>query len=213
MELARRGAAFLYQSGAINVWVFGSVAKGRRLDFRSDLVWRWKEFLPRMRCASVLSSKSFSTSRWTWWRSSGRAGRYGRKSRCTASSLPDEDRASRSDQALNKRLDKVVAGSPDEQDLIAAAYHLHNLDSALENSFAQISRTFFRPCGPLCCRVFCVRSCRNFCVSAIYSGHSYDFQLDAVKLLTLAAEWQRGREDVIGSLREFGTKLSGFAQR
>lgn len=37
MKLARRGAAFLYQSGAAKVWVFGSVAKGRRLDFRSDI--------------------------------------------------------------------------------------------------------------------------------------------------------------------------------
>jgi predicted nucleotidyltransferase len=37
MELARRGAAFLYQQGASKVWIFGSVAKGRRLDFRSDI--------------------------------------------------------------------------------------------------------------------------------------------------------------------------------
>jgi predicted nucleotidyltransferase len=37
MELARRGAAFLYQNGASKVWVFGSVAKGRQLDFRSDI--------------------------------------------------------------------------------------------------------------------------------------------------------------------------------
>lgn len=37
MELARRGAAYLYRSGARKVWVFGSVAKGRRLDFRSDI--------------------------------------------------------------------------------------------------------------------------------------------------------------------------------
>ena len=37
MDLARRGAAFLYAHGAGQVWVFGSVAKGRRLDFRSDV--------------------------------------------------------------------------------------------------------------------------------------------------------------------------------
>ncbi len=37
MDLARRGAAFLYDRGAGKVWVFGSVAKGRRLDFRSDI--------------------------------------------------------------------------------------------------------------------------------------------------------------------------------
>ena len=37
MELARRGAAFLYRRGATNVWIFGSVAKGRSLDFRSDI--------------------------------------------------------------------------------------------------------------------------------------------------------------------------------
>ncbi len=37
MDLARRGAAFLYHHGAAKVWVFGSVAKGRPLDFRSDI--------------------------------------------------------------------------------------------------------------------------------------------------------------------------------
>jgi predicted nucleotidyltransferase len=37
MRLAREGAAFLYRQGATRVWVFGSVAKGRRLDFRSDI--------------------------------------------------------------------------------------------------------------------------------------------------------------------------------
>jgi len=37
MALARRGASFLYRNGATKVWVFGSVAKGRRLDFRSDI--------------------------------------------------------------------------------------------------------------------------------------------------------------------------------
>lgn len=37
MDLARRGAALLYRDGAEKVWVFGSVAKGRRLDFRSDI--------------------------------------------------------------------------------------------------------------------------------------------------------------------------------
>ena len=37
MEMARRGAAYLYREGAAKVWVFGSVAKGRRLDFRSDV--------------------------------------------------------------------------------------------------------------------------------------------------------------------------------
>ena len=37
MALAQRGAAFLYDQGVKKVWVFGSVAKGRRLDFRSDI--------------------------------------------------------------------------------------------------------------------------------------------------------------------------------
>jgi predicted nucleotidyltransferase len=37
MEMARRGAAFLYGNGVRNVWVFGSVAKGRQLDARSDI--------------------------------------------------------------------------------------------------------------------------------------------------------------------------------
>jgi predicted nucleotidyltransferase len=37
MDMARRGAAFLYRQGVRNVWVFGSVAKGRQLDARSDI--------------------------------------------------------------------------------------------------------------------------------------------------------------------------------
>jgi predicted nucleotidyltransferase len=35
--LARRGAAELYRLGAKRVWLFGSLAKGRTLDERSDL--------------------------------------------------------------------------------------------------------------------------------------------------------------------------------
>jgi predicted nucleotidyltransferase len=37
MQLARRAADLLYAHGAQRVWVFGSVATGRRQDFRSDL--------------------------------------------------------------------------------------------------------------------------------------------------------------------------------
>ena len=35
--LARRGAQHLYRHGARQVWLFGSVAMGRRQDARSDL--------------------------------------------------------------------------------------------------------------------------------------------------------------------------------
>ncbi len=37
LELARRGAALLYRHGARRVWLFGSVAKGRHPDAKSDL--------------------------------------------------------------------------------------------------------------------------------------------------------------------------------
>lgn len=37
LERARKGAAHLYARGARKVWLFGSVAKGRRPDARSDL--------------------------------------------------------------------------------------------------------------------------------------------------------------------------------
>ena len=46
MDLARRGAALLYRGGAEKVWVFGSVAKGRRLDFRSDIDFAVKGLAP-----------------------------------------------------------------------------------------------------------------------------------------------------------------------
>ncbi len=37
MAWARRAAAFLREQGARKVWLFGSLAKGRRQDWRSDL--------------------------------------------------------------------------------------------------------------------------------------------------------------------------------
>jgi predicted nucleotidyltransferase len=37
MELARQGAALLYANGAQKVWLFGSVARGRPQDERSDI--------------------------------------------------------------------------------------------------------------------------------------------------------------------------------
>ena len=37
MRLAREAAAFLRSKGADRVWLFGSLAKGRRQDWRSDL--------------------------------------------------------------------------------------------------------------------------------------------------------------------------------
>ena len=46
MDLARRGAVLLYRNGAEKVWVFGSVAKGRRLDFRSDIDFAVKGMAP-----------------------------------------------------------------------------------------------------------------------------------------------------------------------
>jgi predicted nucleotidyltransferase len=46
MALARRGAALLYREGAQTVWVFGSVAKGRPLDFRSDIDFAVQGFPP-----------------------------------------------------------------------------------------------------------------------------------------------------------------------
>ena len=48
MDLARRGAAFLYSHGAGRVWVFGSVAKGRRLDFRSDVDFAVEGLAPEL---------------------------------------------------------------------------------------------------------------------------------------------------------------------
>ena len=37
LALARQAARLLYQNGARQVWVFGSVARGRKQDFRSDI--------------------------------------------------------------------------------------------------------------------------------------------------------------------------------
>jgi predicted nucleotidyltransferase len=37
MAVAREGARRLYRHGARRVWLFGSLARGRRLDARSDL--------------------------------------------------------------------------------------------------------------------------------------------------------------------------------
>ena len=37
LKWAREAADFLYREGAHEVWLFGSLAKGRRQDFRSDI--------------------------------------------------------------------------------------------------------------------------------------------------------------------------------
>ncbi len=45
-------------------------------------------------------------------------------------------------QERNRELDALAQKPWTENDLIVVGYHLHNLYSAIENSFDQISRTF-----------------------------------------------------------------------
>ncbi len=134
---------------------------------------------------------------------------------------------------LNSRLDQIFAGTPGESDTIAGAYHLHNVYSALENSFEQISRTFenhiveparwhrellskmFLDLSPIRPAVL-PENVRHLLHEMLrfrhLFRHSYDFKLDAAKLDTLHQEWKRGRGWVNEALRTFANRLGECAR-
>ncbi len=122
---------------------------------------------------------------------------------------------------LQKSLDQPDAGF---RDLAAAAYVLHNLYNALENSFEHISRAFENHVKDpaqwhkeLLMKMFLdlpgirpavlAPSCKNLLHELrgfrhIFR-HSYDFEIDQERLLHLLCAWMAGRKTVTDSLTSF----------
>jgi hypothetical protein len=130
---------------------------------------------------------------------------------------------------MNRQLDALTGGGINERDVVTVAYLLHNLYSVLENSFAQISRTFenhivdpARWHRELLSKMFLVipsvrpavlpENIRPLLHEMLrfrhLFRHSYDFQLDATKLRALCLQWQGGSDSVAEALRTFGRTLA-----
>ena len=128
-------------------------------------------------------------------------------------------------QAYIPRLQRDVC---EFRDLAAAAYLLHNIYNALENTFAQISRTFenhvtdpvHRPKEllekmfleipeiraavlPEHLRKF-LNDLRGF---RHLFRHSYDFDLDRDRLVALLENWRRSKPALIKALADFRNDL------
>lgn len=121
-----------------------------------------------------------------------------------------------------------------EVETIAAAYHLHNIYNALENTFDQISRTFenhvkdlSRWHQELLAKMFLdvppVRPAvlppgirpllSDLCGFRHIFRHSYDYTLDTAKLIALRTCWQAKGPDVIAALKSFAETLPSEAEK
>lgn len=128
----------------------------------------------------------------------------------------------------NTALRALPAPTPEDVKAISAAYYLHNIYNALENSFDQISRSFenhvkdlsrwhqellakmFLDISPLrpavlppALRPF-LDELRGF---RHVFRHSYDYGLDPAKVAALQERWVAEGEGVIQALRTFGDRL------
>ena len=122
---------------------------------------------------------------------------------------------------------------PAERDVIAAGYYLHNIYNALENTFDQVSRTFenhvkdhtrwhqellhkmFLDMQPVRPAVLPLESkpllddLRGF---RHRFRHSYDYPLDAVRIVALTRTWLDHGTPVCDALRALAGKLAGVAE-
>lgn len=117
---------------------------------------------------------------------------------------------------------------PEYRDLAAVAYTLHNLYSALENSFEQISRScenhvtdpaqwhkelldkMFLEIPGVRPAVLDERTRRLLSDLRGFRHvfrHSYDFDIDPNRLKPLLSRWAAGNRDVIDSLENFAADL------
>lgn len=135
-------------------------------------------------------------------------------------------------ERIEDQLEPLARGAISDRDAATVAYGLHNIYSAFENSFDQISRTFenhvvdaSRWHRELLAKMFLeiqgirpavLRDENRVLLHELLRfrhlfRHSYDFQLDARKLEALLRHWQQGREQVLASLRGCKEKLEGVA--
>ena len=140
----------------------------------------------------------------------------------------DLEAIDRLDAELRQMLPGLQAAPAAFRDLAAAAYTLHAVYTALENTFDQISRTFenhvvdprqwhrellrkmfleipgVRPAvlpEELRSVLTDLRGFRHV------FRHAYDLQLDPERLCRLAAAWQRSKAELVEALRRFRTHL------
>jgi hypothetical protein len=131
-----------------------------------------------------------------------------------------------------QRLDSQLQGfrqdlsvpTPAFRDLAAAAFVLHSLYTALENSFEQTSRTFENHVrvpdqwhkellGKMFLNIPMVRpavlpeSLRGFLNDLRgfrhLFRHAYDFEIDPVRLKRMIDDWDRNRDELLNSLELF----------
>lgn len=133
---------------------------------------------------------------------------------------------------LDVRIDAFDIGAWTREQRDSAAYQLHNIYNALENSFIQVSRTFenhitqperwhlelldkmffdLAPIRPALLPETSRRLLRDLLAFRHLFRHAYEFDLDAAKLGRLLAEWQDGREPVRDALRTFSKSLAQIA--
>lgn len=140
------------------------------------------------------------------------------------------------DLAIERRLDLRIDAfdlstwNPEQRD--SAAYQLHNLYNALQNSFIQISRTFenhitqperwhrellekmfldLAPIRPALLPESTRPLLRDLLSFRHLFRHSYEFDLDATKLGRLIHDWKEGRAPVLAALRTFSDALAQIA--
>ena len=120
------------------------------------------------------------------------------------------------------------SGIIEERDAATVAYGLHNIYNAIENSLEQISRTFENHVvdiskwhRELLAKMFLeiptvrpavMRENNRPLLNEMLRfrhlfRHSYDFGLDAQKLLILVKLWRNGRDQVMADLRNFAGSL------
>lgn len=133
---------------------------------------------------------------------------------------------------LNERIESFNVGAWNLEQRDSAAYQLHNIYNALENSFIQISRTFenhitqperwhlellekmfldLHPLRPALLPGAVRPLLRDLLAFRHLFRHAYEFDLDATKLARLLQEWRNGHVPVLAALDIFSALLGRAA--
>jgi hypothetical protein len=129
---------------------------------------------------------------------------------------------------LLRQLSDLAVGRASERDAIAAGYYLHNIYNALENSFDQTSRSFenhikdlarwhqellhkmfldIHPVRPALLPMSLKPLLDDLRGFRHRFRHSYDYPLDAVRIVALARAWAAQGPAVTGALMDFIDQL------
>lgn len=133
---------------------------------------------------------------------------------------------------LDGKVEALAEALEDENMRNSAAYHLHNIYNALENSFRQVSRSFenhitqperwhrellekmFLDLTPIRPALLSPGS-RSLLLDLTgfrhLFRHAYEFELDTDKLAGLLDRWKKGRANVLADLERFARLLGSHA--